>query len=438
MLCLKLALLLIITTRTVHSSCTARPGRNSGQVKLFCNSWESVASFPNKSSAIELILENSSDQIVLNEWTLSAFPHLTRIYLNKAGVTNIEKGFLKQLENVNYFLTGESPMTLDTLEVFSGSNLETLVLDRITFTHLNLSGLHLPKLKTLSLGFCEIPSLVTDPLSAPELHSVLLNYNHLGDLKIDSPLMNDLWARNQSLSIITEDHLESKSLRKLCVSENNITELRGSIFDHWPALETFDIHSNPLKIVDFSNSNLTLFECGYFSSNIKVKRLLGNVTQATELTISWIHTEELDLSHNSLEVTDRLYMLNNNISKFRMDHNLIKSIKTRDFTDLKEATEIDLSFNLISSIELKSFSGLTKLEKLSLNNNCLKNMRDEVFLNLPALVSLNLAKNRIEYYGVLGWDNQNHKLNTTHYEVSGSLIICSLKCPYVFGSSRMP
>ncbi|XP_041457764.1 leucine-rich repeat transmembrane neuronal protein 4-like [Lytechinus variegatus] len=160
---------------------------------------------------------------------------------------------------------------------------------------------------------------------------------------------------------------ESMNVRKLVISDNQITEIERNALQNFPFLEHLDASGN----------------------------LIGNLDQAVfeslpELSILYLQGNRIsNISNSAFQGLDNLKVL-------RLDDNRLENIGTF-FVDVPSLDVLNLTLNRIAEISSNAFDGMTKLHYLYLGYNRLMEM-PEAFTEdrLKKLHVLNMRSNLIK------------------------------------------
>lgn len=190
------------------------------------------------------------------------------------------------------------------------------------------------------------------------LHATpLLNCSHIQQLDLSSNLINHI---PQGLNLT--------SLQSLKLSENDLTELRPSMFSALPSLLHMDISQNRIKCIMPQT----------FAKIINLRRL--------------------NLSRNKLEdcsAFNKVFQHMDKLKSLDLSVNLLNSLSNESFGSLKSLQFLDLSYNYISFFNPTVFRGLFELKYLSLRGNKISLLPSGAFKDLLVLKELDLSQNYI-------------------------------------------
>lgn len=226
---------------------------------------------------------------------------------------------------------------------------------------------------------------------------------------------------NNSITDLNVVNISGDLITDFYINNNNLTVLNGSHFKEWSKLKNCELSYNPIRIIDFSNCNITSYESYDLlinleksNSNITTRFTLGTFAEEVETKL----IEEIILSNNQIKIIRHLSLYQQPIRRLVLDHNLIEEINSHVFYLFPNLIELNLSNNLIANIQSGAFDGLGKMQTLNLNNNCLRVVSDQMFLSLHRLRRIDLSKNMLPYFRVVGWNYRTNSLTTTLYQVS--------------------
>ena len=153
------------------------------------------------------------------------------------------------------------------------------------------------------------------------------------------------------------------NLKELILSHNCIVDLELGCFNGCIQLETIDLSSNKIKLLNFE-----LFSQLNNLKNLNVSsNLINEIKEASQSTIQVL----------------------------KIDSNKLNCIKVNYFRNLNNLTELYLRSNNIKQIEKSSFDSLTSLKRLNLAYNCINQINKLQFLNLSKLIWLDLSCNNL-------------------------------------------
>lgn len=382
-----------------------------------CESWEDVMNLSQKPTISQLAVNGTgpSWSLVCDEKTLKDFRDLSIIYVSPGSFSSIDKDCFMGLKALRYVQFIENALSSVALDSLNGSIVERLWLDGNKLKELKFDNITLPVLRSLGLSINLLTEISIDPTSLPDLQILDLSFNNLTKVNVESLTLSYLKLRGNLLTELSADNIKGKSVRMLYLSENKLTEIRGPLFANVPRVEFVHFEKNPIKLIDFSNFNITSLRC----TDKLMWMSKRNRNAPLSVDVSWDQVQQLILSNNSLDRLDIFQFApeNQTIGELRLDHNLIREIRRPDLKPFTGLVVVDLSNNRINSIEDGAFEGLLKLHSLSLANNCIHGMSDHMFQGLNSLFALDLSQNIMTYFVVTGWNSMNNSISLTQYHV---------------------
>ncbi|KAJ8971940.1 hypothetical protein NQ317_013837 [Molorchus minor] len=275
-----------------------------------------------------LILQNNSIK-KLTDVNWKHFSELKELILNKNEIVVIPKDAFKYQTQ---------------LKILELNRNKLKVIDPLTFKSLeHLSTLKLKRNKINELKDGSFYGLV-------RIDKLILDYNHL--------------------KVISKGWLYGlESLKQLSLSHNYINKID---VDAWEFCKT-------LFVLDLSYNNLESIEADTFKnlgSLLKLSLNNNNITVITEN--AFVHLPKLkilNLSNNkiwyTIEDANGVYQGLNDLEKFHLAGNKIKSINADAFVGLKNVSYLNLGNNNITSIQNNAFSEVPILKELVINTTSL-------------------------------------------------------------------
>ncbi|TMS36256.1 hypothetical protein L596_003465 [Steinernema carpocapsae] len=306
--------------------------------------------------------------------------------------------------------------------------------------------LNLRQLKILQLTDNEILSIedfAFDDLES--LEKLKLNRNKLRQLPPDllrnCPRLHRIDLSENHLTAITDEQLQGpKSVRSLQLEKNQLTCMDSHTISHWTEMEILSLHGNSLNTLnelDFMpnlrilrlNDNPWICDCrlkwmkkvfnGNWLTNAKChrpalvqgqtlvnvneqhmkcsgieKRAAGSCIDASSCPSVCACTDStVDCPRGLKHVPQNLPA---STTELRLEQNLISSVPSKAFKNLKNLRRLDISKNVITEISPHAFDNLSQLNTLVLYGNNLTDIPDGVFSNLRALQLLFLNANRLQ------------------------------------------
>ncbi|XP_065332708.1 insulin-like growth factor-binding protein complex acid labile subunit [Cloeon dipterum] len=290
------------------------------------------------------------------------------------------------------------------------------------------SLLHMPRLKTLSLGGNKIQELrETDFKGVNDLYSVVVSDNEI--YRVDQ---NAFPANLRRLAIarnnLTTFNDSLKNLHKLewvFASYNDISDLEGEL--PVPSrLWNLNLTHNLLTTIPddfYHQSSLEHLELHHN----KIYNLGGNLKKFRKI-------DYLDLSHNKLtSLDDDDFLECEKLEQLFLDNNMIIDIKNA-LLPLKRIIRIHLQYNSLTKFSLSQVKGLSTLRELDLKNNRIERLisSSEENYTLGHLKELNLAHNEIlTLDGFLHGLTNLSKLNLSHNQ------LCHLSLSELVGLDKL-
>ncbi|KAJ0182678.1 hypothetical protein K1T71_002047 [Dendrolimus kikuchii] len=304
-------------------------------------------------------LNISNNEISTFPRTLSRFYTLVSLDISGNRLTELPGDALSNVTSLevlnlskNYF---DSWLTLNPNDVLQQAvKLKLLDLSNNKFKTMgNLANQELlisSSLETLILDSCEIDSIHgRSPLSGLSNIKVLkLNNNPIVRIQnLISSTLKSLYLNNCDLTTI--DHNELKylpALLSLKMSHNYRLELSAS---------AYNLFSESLKYLDISYCNVLQPNLQGFP----------------------------------------------NLKKVILNHNMVRSLRSHEFSNNTKLEYLDLSYNSIGSLKSDTFKGLSMLKYLDLSWNEIATVPEDTLLDMPSLTQLKLARNYLTRVGHL-------------------------------------
>ncbi|RZF40048.1 hypothetical protein LSTR_LSTR002451 [Laodelphax striatellus] len=290
----------------------------------------------------------------------------------------------------------------------------------------------LPQLKTLDLSennIWTVPSEVFCPLYT--LSQLNLSRNRLQDVaelgfsdwgegptapgKTCNVGLEELdLSRNELTSVPDNAFTSLRSLQKLLLQENAISQLADRAFVGLVSLQLLNASSNhllalppelfqssrDLKEVYLNNNSISVLAPGLLEGLDQLQQL---DLSHNELTSSWVNRDTfsglvrlvvLNLGHNRISRVDsHLFQDLYSLQILNLEHNHIESIAENSFKTLNNLHALTLSHNRLVKVEANPFSGLYVLNQLFLDHNKIEIVSDRAFENCSNLHDLGLSGN---------------------------------------------
>ncbi|XP_001353767.3 insulin-like growth factor-binding protein complex acid labile subunit [Drosophila pseudoobscura] len=249
-------------------------------------------------------------------------------------------------------------------------------------------------------------------LTTNEQVNVTLGENaNLRYLSIGNNNVRDfLWRRLRGLPNLEELHLDSNwlenldmglflalpRLRLLNVSNNNLCEIKGSLF-------TGPSGRAPLVLLDYSSNNVRVLEDSVFAKlgNLRTLNLwLNQISKTHPRAFQGLSAlESLQLQGNKISaLPDEVFSNLTALQRLDLSRNSIRQLGARVFGGslLGRLTHLDLSRNSIVELHPLSLSALPHLRELRLSGNKLTALDVRMFAPLRRLQVLAIGENRLE------------------------------------------
>lgn len=301
--------------------------------------------------------------------------------------------FLKKLRHlIIRYCKIEKPLNISSLK-----NLHTLnVLSLNRGIHfLDLNGL--THLSHLTLKWNRIDILQADLLlsNLNQLVYLDLSHNEITEIRANTfaNLVNlkHLNLSSNHINILIEgSFLGLNHLKELRLDWNQIKVIPARYFSNLHNLKSLDLRCNPLEmsvghifvglfqleILKISSTAQNGLNSLVFDglTSLKTLELLGsNVKSIEPITIFGKNLVHLDLSNNSIELTnEEMFSGLKNLTNFQLNSNGLKNIEENIFRRLERLEVLSLENNGLCQLRANSFNGLVKLRELILNRNKLK------------------------------------------------------------------
>lgn len=335
------------------------------------------------------IIETSFMNCEIGKIKLILNSKIKKIVLNTLGMENLNILQLKNESRLEKISIENSRLSFVNFPVLK--NLKFLSIHRNRWkkiestTFANLTSLEELGIRSNLISQIEPDSFFfLKKLNHLNLADNLLNEN----IKINGPYslkILDLSSNNFTRFSSTINLNNTPILKRLILTRNKIEY----IYIDMPFLDSLELGSNKLKIIDFISGS----KLDFYSNEIIVSKLvLKNIPQIDSIDLA--HNLIKDLSPNDL-------LTFQNASSINLSNNLLKNIQfpflynlkfliivnnyltiidKYYFSNLTELFELNLSRNQISILKLDCFQHNTKLKILNLANNAIKTLPDLSFL----------------------------------------------------------
>ncbi|XP_069698671.1 relaxin receptor 2-like isoform X2 [Periplaneta americana] len=153
-----------------------------------------------------------------------------------------------------------------------------------------------------------------------------------------------------------------RTLRRLFLSKNSLTELRPGVLQDLPHLSWLVLQDNCISDIDLD-------------------------------TFQYLNLTWLDMTRNNLTLKGKIFPDLPELKQLILEDNTIETIGEFTLANLKALQALDLTKNRIRYIHPKAFANLWNLEELELSGNQLVSLSSSVFYNLTFLMKLSLSNN---------------------------------------------
>ncbi|WAR11558.1 TLR4-like protein [Mya arenaria] len=325
-----------------------------------------------------------------------------KLYLDNNKITTVKSYQLAYLPKLVLLRLDRN--FISTIEPFAFGNLtylKDLDLRENKITQLKKNALSgMPALEKLYLMTCKIQEIETDAMDGCEsLTDLYLQSNHLtvipafGKLKhLRSLIMEGNLVVNATFPDVFQ---ESKSFRRIVLSNNNIQKLDNDTF--------LALENRTMSSILLSRNKITKADSGVFQPINRIQSLKLGTNPIDDIDLQEIiksirgkPVTALDLSNLKLGgiLLNKTFSLlkNTSIQALNLKHNSIKTLVDNVFDGLNKLVDLDLTSCKIQVTYADSFNGLENLNNLVLNNNLLT----DIPMNLPAgLLNLYIDNNQI-------------------------------------------
>ncbi|XP_049820007.1 carboxypeptidase N subunit 2-like [Aethina tumida] len=291
----------------------------------------------------------------------------------------------------------------------------------LSVVNLKMNNIHL---KTITPGcFNQMNKLTELYIQGNEITEVTVGvFNALPALKVLNLSNNKIVkVHEQAFSGLT-------TLETLYIDNNKIVTFSENILKSQPKLNVLSVTKNSLKTLGplkvnnlYANSN-SLFDIKGLSSTTKLvvtKNYLATVKKGM-FTITLLY---IDLSFNVIKTieTDAFFNLKA-LTTLKINNNKITSLPLNCFKDLENLEILDISFNGLSALEYGYFDSLKKLVKLNLSYNNLTDLHQSTLHSLVSLQELNFKNNRISDFSITSMLTYHPKLK--NLTIEGNTFLC--------------
>ncbi|KAM3625790.1 uncharacterized protein V6R79_017634 [Siganus canaliculatus] len=316
--------------------------------------------------------------------TLARMSHLKNIDLRLNGLRWVKSESLEAVSQVTQLDLRDN--CLDSLDLTSIGNLETLHCQRNQLGTLTLSGftlrtLHANNNRLTTVNIYPVPNQLTHM----DLSQNLLEY--LPDWVCDCRKIEMLDITHNLLFELPSRLLNSLSLRKLLAGNNHLQRV-PDLLDHIP-LEVLDLQHN--KLAELPES---LF---YKALNLKYLNVSANslesIPPSSQSEESLSTLQELYLTRNNLnENCGALLVGHQNLRILHIAYNQLLSFPASKLSKLEQLEELNLSGNKLKTIP-STVSSCKRLHTLIAHSNHITVFPE--ILNLPEIKLVDLSCNEL-------------------------------------------
>ncbi|XP_035484276.1 PH domain leucine-rich repeat-containing protein phosphatase 2 isoform X3 [Scophthalmus maximus] len=351
---------------------------------LSFNNFSHIPALLERLSAVDKLAMAGNRVETLELCTLARMSHLKSIDLRLNGLRWVKSESLEAVSQVTQLDLRDN--CLDTLDLSSICNLETLHCQRNQLGTLTLSGftlrmLHAGSNRLTTVNIYPVPNQLTHM----ELSQNLLEY--LPDWVCDCRKIEMLDVTHNLLSELPSRLLNSLSLRKLLAGNNRLQRV-PDLLDHVP-LEALDLQHN--KLAELPES---LF---YKALNLKFlnasANALENIPPSSQSEESLSTLQELYLTGNNLnEDCGALLVGHQNLRVLHIAYNRLLSFPASKLSKLELLEELNLSGNKLKTIP-STVSSCKRLHTLIAHSNHITVFPE--ILNLPEIKLVDLSCNEL-------------------------------------------
>lgn len=154
-----------------------------------------------------------------------------------------------------------------------------------------------------------------------------------------------------------------------------------------------------LQLVNLEMNKIEQIELGAFQQTPDVEFINLRGNQLKQLSADWLRDlpklKVLNASYNSITNLDSAFSNVVDIEILDISHNLLISIQSRVFNQLRSLRKLDLGYNLIHKIENGAFVATPRLHLLNLYNNNITHLSLDTLNSLLSLHNLIILHNPI-------------------------------------------
>ncbi|KAK2854047.1 hypothetical protein Q5P01_006708 [Channa striata] len=351
---------------------------------LSFNNFSHIPAVLERLSAVDKLAMAGNRVESLELCSLVRMSHLKNIDLRLNGLRWVKSDSTEAVSQVTHLDLRDN--CLDSLDLSSVCNLETLYCQRNQLVTLTLSGftlrmLHASSNRLTTINIYPVPNQLTHM----ELSQNLLEY--LPDWVCDCRKIEILNVTQNCLSELPSRLLNSLSLRKLLAGNNRLQRV-PDLLDHVP-LEALDLQHN--KLAELPDS---LF---YKALNLKYLNVSANslesIPPSSQSEESLSTLQELYLTGNNLnENCGALLVGHQNLRVLHIAYNQLLSFPASKLSKLELLEELNLSGNKLKTIP-STVSSCKRLHTLIAHSNHITVFPE--ILNLPEIKLVDLSCNEL-------------------------------------------
>ena len=196
--------------------------------------------------------------------------------------------------------------------------------------------------------------------------------------------------------------ITKRKLKWLRMSDNNFKSIESGTFQNFKSLLKLNLTRN--KITELrTGSFLGLERLEYLFLN------QNNISDISETAFAeLVRIQKIDLSKNKIsELHQNTFGGLSSLRYLDLSENLLKTIPNNLFQDLGSLKNLDLKMSEIKVLSEDSFAGLTPLYSLSLQQNRINRLPDGLFKDLLSVGILQLHHNDISSFSNSAFQNNN-------------------------------
>ena len=214
-----------------------------------------------------------------------------------------------------------------------------------------------------------------------------------------------LYAAKVNLKHLSNNQLFNAAINTVNFSHNALEELKNETFMDMLLLETLDLSSNQIKLIE--NDTFTPIAKHLTNLYLDHNKLvhLYNLSELYSL-------KNLTLSNNMLT---QLPMFPGQLTRLDLSWNNLSSLTSVTFQGLILLEKLDMSSNNISFFDSDVFSHMTNLVELNLNTNYIKRIASQSVLTLAKLKVLEMRAQKCEILVIEDYAFDRNE-NVTDYE----------------------